>query len=281
MDQIACSGHGLPAPVTTAEVRSASGYPYPQLFSESRALDTCCLLLERLAGILNRMCTACNSGMPLSSSGSLLQLIFHFFTVSYIRVLSLVLYILETIEIVMLCIINLTDYRLIVHLDSVSVALATSLISTGQTCVDILYGVTPSTSRLLSPAFDVGHLSGSEVGKIEAKEWEISPCLDKKQAVLCARHACISAVQALASLYFNAQREAMSRPISMLPSPGISGVNTVGIAHAVPSLISYLLRLLSVPLVEVYVAVCELISSLATTADYVALSQSENMVCLL
>jgi hypothetical protein len=54
-----------------------------------------------------------------------------------------------------------------------------------------------------------------------------------------------------------------------------------GVSSAVPELVGCLLNALSVPLVEVNVAACDLISILSRSKQGLALSAAENMVRLL
>lgn len=167
-------------------------------------------------------------------------------------------------EIVFLCVVNLCDYSLVSSLDSASICLASLLASCGQACMDTLYGVTPSAT-FLSDAATAGN-------------WTLSPCLDSKYTTLCARQTTVAAAQAMASLYAAAEAAAATRPIALLPSPGLASINVAGVASVAPTLLPCVLRYLGVPLVEVNQAVCDLIACIANAGGGLALSQNENMV---
>lgn len=224
----------------------ASDSLYSRVITESGALTSCCQLLSQLHAILKEMSAGCVSegSRPLPSSA---------------------IFVLETMELVTLTISNLSDYTLVQSINETAVSLAELLIMCSQMCVDVLYGVTPSTSF-------PGALESS------AQAWSLSPCLDSKQAAVSARHAIVAGTQALASLYTAAHDASHMRPVSLLPPPTIAVVNAAGVSAAVSTLVPCLLRLLGVPIVEVNAAVCDMISCLAAAANAMALSQNENMV---
>lgn len=252
MDHMASSMAAAPTMLrNSASVVSAT--PFARLFSEAGVMVACCNLLTQLHSVLFQMALKSRTPdlLPLPSS---------------------VLFVLETMEIVMLCIGNMSDYSLIASLDTDAISLASLLIACGQLGMDVLFGVSPSSM------FETTISSGTDHGKSTYHEWELSPCLDSSQVAHATRQTIVASAQAIASLFSAASDTSKVRPVSLLPSPGLLSANISGVSDAVPTLVACLLRFLHVPIMEVNTATCELISCVAGSADSLALSQNENMV---
>ena len=166
----------------------------------------------------------------------------------------------------------------IIHIDSNSATLASTILVSFNMSIELVFGVTPFSSiqdgaAAVAAGGSVGATGGPQQWEL-SRAWTLSSCIDPSSVLIASRRTAIASIRTLAALYEVAEQ---STQVTSNHCPHLLA-STDGITRIVPELMPCLLRSIGLPIAEINTTVCDIVSRLSRINGGLALVPAENMV---